>query len=273
MKKIGIIGCGKLGSNLGIQLSKKGFEVSFESRNIESSKKVAKIANSNNFTSSIGKFSKYADIVFITVTDDKIEEVVKKIAFNEKTILFHCSGVLSSKILNVPLAGSFHPIQSFSKIEKDNPFKNIVIGIESGNKKVFNIGVNIAKELCSTPFFIESENKVLYHASCCIASNYLVTLIHSAFSLLKKSKIKKDIYFKILMPLIYKTIENIEKVGFEKALTGPISRGDTNTIQKHVEEIEKKMPKLLDLYKELGLKTVEVLSFEKKDELETILKK
>ncbi len=276
IKKITIIGCGKLGSNLGLHLAKSGFEVSFESRSISSAKNIALMLKSNKFTDKIGDLSKDADVLFLTVTDDKIAYVFKKIKKNlsKNTILFHTSGALSSRILTSDkkkLIGSFHPVQSFSKIYKKNPFENIIIGIESDNDIVRKAGETIAKKLFATPFFIQPESKALYHCACCIASNYLVVLIHFAFSVLEKTGIKEDSK-KILLPLIKNSLKNIENLGVKEALTGPISRNDFKTVEKHIESIKENTPDFLNLYKELGSVATDLASLKDNTKLKKILK-
>ena len=300
-KKITVVGCGKLGINLGVWLFKKGFEVSFESRSLESSKRAASIAfakrddykkrikykdekkqkkqikqkNEKNFTDKIGFFSEKADIVFITVTDDKIEKISKKIKFKQSGVVFHCSGVLSSKVLNSVngKTGSFHPVQSFSKFFEKNPFENIVIGIESSDKEVKKIGAEIAKKLLGTPFFIKTEDKILYHTSCCVAANYFTTLIDFAFSLLKETNINEKTAHKILFPLLYASLENAKNLGAKKALTGPILRNDVETIKKHIEAIKEKNPDYLKLYNALGLKTLQLADIKDKKKMKGILLK
>ena len=91
---------------------------------------------------------------------------------------------------------SFHPIQSFSKIETNNIFKDIFIGIEGCNK-ASEKGKHIAKKLQAHPFLINSSNKTLYHIACVFASNYLVALINASFELLHKSGIKEENFFKL----------------------------------------------------------------------------
>ena len=105
---------------------------------------------------------------------------------------------------------------------------------------------------------IEVEKKRLYHAAAVAASNYLVTLVHLALELNKAAGLPGDTPFDALHPLIKGTLSNINAKGIPDALTGPIARGDVETVSVHLEAIEKDAPALLSLYKCLGLYTVDL---------------
>ena len=80
MNKITIIGCGKLGTNLGIQLTKNDFIVSFSSKSVSSAKKAALLTNTKNYTNDIFSSCKNADIIFLTVPDDLIKIICNQIS-------------------------------------------------------------------------------------------------------------------------------------------------------------------------------------------------
>ena len=113
---------------------------------------------------------------------------------------------------------------------------------------------------------------MLYHASAVVASNYLVTLLDLSLSLIKLAGMTGEDALRGLKPLIEGTISNVEKMGVQNALTGPIARGDILTIEKHLSEIESKAPRLLSLYRTLGLYTVEIAK-EKGSISEAVLKR
>jgi len=125
---------------------------------------------------------------------------------------------------------------------------------------------------------LQAEDKVLYHASAVFASNYLVTLVKMATDLWQTFSIPTDQAIPALIPLIRGTLHNIETIGIPDCLTGPIARGDTGTIDKHLEALREKAPELLFPYKELGLQTIPIalakgrISRERAEELEIDLK-
>jgi len=116
----------------------------------------------------------------------------------------------------------------------------------------------IAGRLKAKSFAIKTEAKTLYHASAVVASNYLVTLQGMAFRLLEAAGISAEDAFDVLGPLIEGTVSNIRKNGIANALTGPIVRGDVETVQEHINAMTEQTPALVPLYKLLGRYTVDV---------------
>ena len=99
---------------------------------------------------------------------------------------------------------------------------------------------------------------MLYHAAAVIACNYMVTLVKLATDLWQTFDVAPDEATQALLPLLRGTIANIDRVGIPQGLTGPIARGDTGTIRKHLEAMEKAAPDLLPTYRDLGRQTVPV---------------
>lgn len=263
-----IIGCGRVGVVLGKYLVQAGHElVGLASKNFDSAKTASKVLGTKCFSDIPWKVTKKADIVFLTTPDGVIADVCANIAQNngfcKNAIVLHCSGALPSTILspakkNGAFIGSMHPLQSFaSNTSENNPFCDIVISIE-GEKEATIAAEKIALDLGAQCFTIQTDAKTMYHAAAVVASNYLVTLLDLAFKLIETAGISNQDAFKALKPLIFGTLANIEKIGIPKSLTGPIARGDIETIEKHLKEIKLQKPELLMLYKMLGFHTVDV---------------
>lgn len=270
-----IVGCGRVGTALAKFLAKSGYiPAGFASKSLSSAKRTAALIGSDNFTDILWEVTSKADIVFITTPDGVIEDVCKNIAdnkgFNPDSIVLHCSGALTSNILSSAKTccgasiGSVHPLQSFaSTTEYDiNPFSDVVTSVE-GDEKAVNAAKLIVDDLGSVCISIKTDAKVLYHASAVVASNYLVTLLNLSLDLIAQAGVPAKEAFMGLKPLILGTLSNIEKMGIADALTGPIARGDIQTIENHLSEIASKMPTLLPLYKILGLNTIEIVKAKK----------
>jgi predicted short-subunit dehydrogenase-like oxidoreductase (DUF2520 family) len=105
---------------------------------------------------------------------------------------------------------------------------------------------------------LKASDKVIYHAAAVIACNYVVTLVKLATDLWQTFNIPTPQATQALLPLIRGTIHNIETVGIPQCLTGPIARGDTGTIKKHLEALQKVAPAILPTYRELGLQTIPI---------------
>ena len=276
-----IIGCGRVGVNLAACLTEAGFEpAGFSSRSTDSGKNAQDAAGGRGeiFASAAAACRK-ADVIFISTPDDTIETVcadmAEENAFSEKSTVFHLSGALSSEILD-PAArsgaqtGSIHPLQSFTPYDPDKPnqaslFHGINISVE-GTPPAAETGKTIVEALGATHFEIPTNMKTLYHAAAVVASNYLVTLEDFALSLLKKADLSEEKGFEILEPLIRGTLNNIRNKGTADALTGPVARGDTAIVERHLTDIENKAPEFASLYRLLGTHTLKLA--EKQGELD-----
>jgi len=259
------IGCGRLGTNLSIRLKEAGhIPVGLSARHLESMKPFNDIIKAPKIDTVPWKITSGANVVFITTPDDCISEVcnqlVEKKCFHANTILYHCSGSLSSEALSAARTsglniGSLHPLQSFPvRIIKPNPFEGIFVSIE-GSPLAIEVGKQIVMDLKAKVVEISTEGKKLYHAAAVAASNYLVTLLNMAKQFNIASGMSEEVSLAVLKPLIQGTLNNIEKQGITDALTGPISRGDIQTIKNHIEQINTKKPEFSKLYKILGQHT------------------
>jgi predicted short-subunit dehydrogenase-like oxidoreductase (DUF2520 family) len=103
----------------------------------------------------------------------------------------------------------------------------------------------LAETLGLRPFALADDKRALYHAGAAIASNFLVTLYRAASQLLEDAGAPPE----ALVPLMERTIEN----GFE--LTGPIARGDWETVDRHVDAISSNRPDLEGVYRALAAVT------------------
>jgi len=263
-----IVGCGKVGTALGKFLVAAGYKaIGTTSKSLASAAKAAGILTTVRYSDVPWEITKTADIVLITTPDGAIADtcdcIAENIGFKPHAVVLHCSGALPSTILSSAnqcgaFTGSMHPLQSFAAEDyPTSPFEGIIISIE-GQKEALAAARQIAVDLGATCLTIATAAKTLYHAAAVVASNYLVTLLDLAFRLLGESGISAKEAFNALQPLINGTLSNIEQVGIPEALTGPIARGDIETIKRHLDEIELKAPGLLALYKTLGCDTIDI---------------
>ncbi len=179
-------------------------------------------------------------VIFLSVSDSAIHTVAQQLAgqgdWSGKTFL-HCSGALTSEVLQ-PLAdagaaiGSLHPLQSFATGEES--LANIYISLE-GAPQVVELGRTIVAQLQGKSIQIPAEQRALYHAAACLASNSLVTVVAAAQDVLSRLTGDKQSALEALLPLIDGTVQNLHKAKQAgEVLTGPISRGDAVTVAAHV---------------------------------------
>lgn len=183
-----------------------------------------------------------ADIVLLTVTDSAIESVCTELAssFKSDAVVAHCSGALSSEILQAhtgPTA-SMHPLQTFPNVEAALPKVKGTYAYCEGDKTALPVIKTLAQALGMQAVEIASKDKPLYHAAAVMACNNLVALMECALKLGEAANINRDTMWQSLKPLIDATVENIDKHGTKEALTGPVARGDVETLGSHLNAIE-----------------------------------
>lgn len=264
--KIGIIGVGVVGGAIAALLNDRGYLIhGLSSRDIT---KVTSLAAQLNckVIKEPTDLVKDCDVVFITTPDSIIGDICIKAERNKviksKQYIIHMSGALTSEVLHSAKESgayvlSMHPLQSFASLEE--AIKNIpnsYFALE-GDKEAIILAEEIVKGLEGIAIEINKESKPIYHAAACVASNYLVALANLSIEFLAKANFTEDQAQKALLPLIKGTINNIEKLGTIKALTGPIARGDYKTVENHLKALgldpEKNM-----LYRQLGAYTTKI---------------
>lgn len=209
--------------------------------------------------------------ILIAVPDDHIAEVVKWLELEQdigwtKIVVLHTSGALSSDVFNElrhrgARCGSIHPLQSFPRSlplkKRRELMKNIAWGIE-GDAGAVREARTMARFLGGRALILKAEEKALYHAACVFASNYAVTLIAMAGEIAKASGIAGREFRKAIRPLIESSMRNALERSPLEALTGPIERGDENTIRKHLKALRRALPRLVEAYSSLGSQSVEL---------------
>ncbi len=284
MLKLGFIGAGTVGTALAVRLNSKGYQVvAASSRSQTSARKLAEVISGCHAFNNNQDVADASELVFITTPDDAIGSVVSQIQWHAGQSVVHCSGADSTDTLEPARksgaqVGVFHPLQTFASIKQaieNMPGSTFALEAE---EPLLNTLKDMATALDGSWVELKASDKVVYHAAAVIACNYLVTLVKLASDLWQTFNIPPDQAAQALLPLLRGTINNIDAVGIPQCLTGPIARGDTGTINKHLDALQKKAPALLSTYRELGLQTIPIalakgkINQHQAGELETILR-
>jgi predicted short-subunit dehydrogenase-like oxidoreductase (DUF2520 family) len=269
MKRFSIIGAGRLGTALGRALERRGWEPAvIADRDPAAARESASIIGRGTASADIGRAARKGPVLFITVPDDAVEAVTRKLAragddWSGRTV-FHTSGLLASAVL-APLrargarVASLHPVQSFpAKAGGARLFRGIYWGIE-GDPEAVRLGKGIVRSLGGRTFAVREEAKPLYHAACSLAANAFVALEAAAADLLEEAGAGRKTAAAVLLPLVQGTLQGVKEFGLAKALTGPIVRGDTGTVRRHLEALASR-PLHDELYRALGLAAVRLLA-------------
>jgi len=173
--------------------------------------------------------------------------------------------------------GSFHPLQTFADV--DQAMQNLpgsTFALEA-EEPLLTRQKELTRLLNGNWVVLKPGDKVLYHAAAVFACNYLVTLVKLALDLWQNFGVPSKEATRALLPLLRGTINNIDNIGLPDCLTGPVARGDSGTIERHLSALEVRNPTLLTTYKELGLQTISIalakgkVSVQKAEEMKVLL--
>jgi len=261
LPKISIIGAGTVGSVLATALFDMGYPiVSVISRTGASAIRLGHSVKCKKISTQISDIASNTDIVFITVSDAVIEKIAIDLAKTKnlkfkKLFAVHVSGVHSTDVLEPlrkkgTLVGSIHPIQSFPssiKISKlQSKLKGIYYGIEGSNESIKKAEEIIAN-LGGHSIIITKNLKPLYHVACVFASNYMTMFLNTISELSSSLKLKAS-WAEVFGPLMMTTMENVIQTSPSSALTGPIVRGDMDTLDLHLNTLNEYAPQFLPIY-------------------------
>ncbi len=264
--RIGIIGAGKVGGALCKSLREVGVTVIGLTAGTEADTLAAAEKFQVKGFASNEELAVNCDVLFLTVPDRLVGEVAGELAqaFRNKSdvqtlqgkTFFHCSGSLGLDELQ-PLTelgaeiGSLHPLQSFASA--DVSFQGIYMAVD-GTPKAQETGEAIATVLGAQIFVVPAAERKAYHAAACFASNYVVAAMAVAQELMSKWTPTPEAGLAALLALFDGTARNLHQSKLAReALTGPIARGDINTVKAHLAVLP---PKIAEVYKALGKETI-----------------
>ncbi len=178
-----------------------------------------------------------AELVLLCVPDAAIEQVARGIA--PGPWIAHVSGATPLAALDPHLRRfSVHPLQTFTRARGPEQLDGAFAAVTAETDEARERGFWLARTLGLRPFALSDDARPTYHAGAVIASNYLVTLHDVAADLLRAAGAPPE----ALIPLMRRTIDN----AFE--LTGPIERGDWETVEAHRRAIREAAPEVEQLY-------------------------
>ena len=186
-----------------------------------------------------------ADVVLLCVPDGEIANAAAAIEqrADRGPLVGHCSGATTLAPLAPHEAFSLHPLMT---VPGDGPAQlaGASAAVAGSTPHARGIAHQLALHLGLTPIDVADEDRAAYHAAASIASNFLVTLEAAAEQLAASAGVDRQ----ALVPLVRATVENWASIGPERALTGPIARGDEETVDRQRHAIPARTPDLLPLF-------------------------
>jgi predicted short-subunit dehydrogenase-like oxidoreductase (DUF2520 family) len=283
---VSIIGTGNVGTALGYLLMKAGYPiVAVADQNHASSVRCAGYTGGQVYDS-LPEAAEKASCIIIATPDDAIDSVCRQLsesgAIRPDQKVFHPSGaggieLLSSARSRGAHGAAIHPIQTLADI--DSAIARIpgsTFGV-TADEELMAWAFQLVRDIGGKPILISESDRPLYHAAACIASNYLVTMMHIVAMIYRQFGLDSEEALRAFWPLVEGTILNIAAKGTVPSLTGPIARGDSGTVLKHMEAIRACLPSYLSFYRTMGTLTADLaltkgnLSKAKSDEIKKIL--
>ncbi|MDX9838238.1 MAG: DUF2520 domain-containing protein [Azoarcus sp.] len=203
-----------------------------------------------------------ADLWLIATPDDAIAGVATGLAADTALrtgdIAFHCSGALASDVL-APLqaigahTASVHPLKSFAAPDTAiTSFDGTFCACE-GAPDALQCIAPLFDAIGARRFSIDAEHKLRYHAAAVLACNHLVALMEAALRCMEGAGVDRETAWSALQPLVAGTLSNIDRNGTRAALTGPVARGDKQTIRDEIDATRSLAPELGEAYRVLSL--------------------
>lgn len=269
MDTLNIIGCGKLGRTLG-KLWQQTRQLEIQgilNSTLESGAEAVDFIGAGTAYNTITEMPAAA-FWLIATPDAQIEASAKLLAthpgINANTLVFHCSGALTSETLShalgskTELIASIHPVHSFASPQHSvEQFSGCHCAYEGEENALHNLQP-LFSAIGAQLFSIDAQHKTHYHAASVIACNYLVALLDASLTCFEKAGVSRNQAQQLLLPLVQQTAENCLERSPEEALTGPIARGDSNTVEKQLEVLSD-TPTIQLLYQVLGRQALEVV--------------
>jgi predicted short-subunit dehydrogenase-like oxidoreductase (DUF2520 family) len=229
-QRVVIIGRGRVGTGLGAALSAAGVQVD------------GPLGRGADGRCADGRC---ADAVLLCVPDSEIAAAAACVQVGPP--VGHCSGAGGLELLAPHAAFSLHPLMTFTADGPPPRLARAAAAIDGSSPESLAAARALAETLEMTPIEVAPEDRGAYHAAASIASNFLVTLEGAA----ERLAITAGVHREQLLPLVRATVDNWARLGPERALTGPVVRGDEATVQRQRAAIAERTPDLIELFDQL----------------------
>ena len=259
---LGVIGPGHAGTGLALAWARAGFPVRLHGRRAK--------ALPSPLTLTVAPGGEpppwLADVavVIVAVPDDAIPPLAAALAgsgcIRSDQIVLHLSGsrgheALAALALSGAALGSLHPLQTLVEPDRAPLHLRGAWAAVEGMPRAVETAERLARAVGLRPFRLESKDKARYHAGAVFASNYFVIVEAVAEQLLRRAGLSEADAWAALRPLVRGTLDNLVREGPLKALTGPVLRGDADTLTRHLAALPEDARRL---YRELGVAALEL---------------
>jgi predicted short-subunit dehydrogenase-like oxidoreductase (DUF2520 family) len=261
--QVGLVGAGRTGTVLAAALARAGHRVVAASAVSEASIRRVRQALPGTAIWRPERVVAEAGLVLLTVPDDVLPGLVAGLASTgvplEGRLLVHASGrhglaVLDPAVRRGALPLALHPVMTFTGRPDDaDRLAGVFFGV-TAPAPLLPVAQALVLEMGGEPVVIDESRRDLYHAALAGAANHLVTLVAQSVELLREAGVSDPA--RMLGPLLSAALDNALSMG-DGALTGPVARGDAETVSRHIEALRGAAPGALPAYLALARLTAD----------------
>ncbi|MEP6856461.1 MAG: DUF2520 domain-containing protein [Pedococcus sp.] len=260
---VGVVGTGGVGAVLGAALRRAGHRVVAASGVSEASRSRAQELLPGVPILPVEDVVRRAELVVLAVPDDALADLVAGLAstrtWQAGQLVVHTSGrhgleVFGPALDQHVLGLALHPAMTFTGTALDlDRLVEACFGV-TAPAPLRAVAEALVLEIGSEPVWVEQEMRPLYHAALAHGANHLVTLIAQSLQALAAAGVQTP--SRVLGPLVAAALDNSLRAG-DAALTGPVARGDADTVAEHLRQLQGLTPDIRSTYVALARATAE----------------
>ncbi|MGQ5259260.1 Rossmann-like and DUF2520 domain-containing protein [Micromonospora sp. ZYX-F-536] len=261
---VGVVGAGRVGAVLGAALAAAGHRVAAVAGGSGASRaRLALLLPDVPRRPAVAVAHAAVDLLLIAVPDDALAGVVADLAdrgaLRPGQVVAHTSGAHGLSVLEPAVAVgarpfALHPAMTFTGTPDDLArLAGISYGV-TAPAELRPLAARLVADLGGVPEWVGEADRPLYHAALAHGANHLVTLVNEAADRLRDAGVAQP--EKVLAPLLRAALENALRLG-DDALTGPVSRGDAGTVQRHLTRLAETAPESVPAYLALARRTAD----------------
>ena len=263
---VGVVSAGRVGSVLGNALAGAGHQIIGASGVSRASVRRAAVLLPDVPLEPPDQVVERSDLVLLAVPDDVLPGLVRGLAtagcFRPGQIVVHTSGAHGVAVLEpavehgiLPLA--LHPVMTFTGRQEDvERLAACSVGVTAArdDEAAWSVGEALVVEMGAEPVRVPEEVRPLYHAALAHGANHLITLVRDCVDVLERAGVQPA--ERLIAPLLSAALDNALRHG-DRALTGPVARGDVGTLRKHLRELGEHAPEVTASYRALAERTAQ----------------
>lgn len=251
---VGIVGAGAVGTALGVALSRAGWPVgAVASRDAGRRERFRSLVPGARGFAEAAALLDEVELIVLAVPDDVIPSLAGGLRMYSGQAMIHTSGALGAEVLEPAMAagtqvGAFHPLVAFADTEMAvAALHGATVAIE-GDDQLADLLARMAEAIGAHPVRLAPGTKAAYHAAAVLAAGGFVALLDAIAELGRVAGLDEAGSLAIYGRLAEQTLANARALGIARALTGPVTRGDVGTLERHLATLRRHAPAVMPLY-------------------------